>query len=140
MLLAPSAASCLVVDRLNRRLGAAKIQARATATAQIRRDRRQSIVSLAAIAAMFGTGHWLYAEFGWGLTPLPGIAGAVLSFVLSLVVFDTWFYWFHRLIHTRQLYARVHRWHHLTVTPVAWSNNSDRLVDNLFLQSFWRVA
>ena len=34
----------------------------------------------------------------------------------------------------------MHRWHHLTVTPVAWSNNSDRLVDNLFLQSYWLVA
>jgi len=57
-----------------------------------------------------------------------------------LVLFDAWFYWFHRLIHTRPLYGRVHRWHHLTVTPVAWSNNSDRLADNIFLQSYWLVA
>ena len=35
---------------------------------------------------------------------------------------------------------RVHRWHHLTVTPVVWSNNSDRLADNLFLQSYWLFA
>src|SRR5688500_507756 len=78
--------SCLVVGRLNRRIAAAKIQSRATPAAQIRRDRTQSLVSLAAIAAMFGTGHWLYAEFGWGLRPLDGIAGAALSFVLSLIV------------------------------------------------------
>ena len=89
---------------------------------------------------MFGTGHWLYSEFGWGLRPLDGIVGMAVSFVLSLVVFDAWFYWFHRLIHTRPLYRRVHRWHHMTVTPVVWSNNSDRLVDNLFLQSYWLVA
>jgi lathosterol oxidase len=132
--------SCLVVDRLNRCIASAKIQNRATPAAQIRRDRTQSLVSLAAIAAMFGTGHWLYAEFGWGLRPLDGIAGTALSFVLSLVVFDAWFYWFHRLIHTRRLYRRLHRWHHLTVTPVVWSNNSDRLVDNLFLQSYWLIA
>src|SRR4051794_2997238 len=132
--------SCLVVDRMNRRIASAKIQSRATPAAQIRRDRRQSLVSLAAIAAMFGTGHWLYAEFGWGLRPLDGIAGMALSFVLSLVVFDAWFYWFHRLIHTRRLYRSVHRWHHMTATPVVWSNNSDRLVDNLFLQSYWLVA
>jgi Delta7-sterol 5-desaturase len=136
--------SCLVVDRMNRRIASAKIQSRATPAAQIRRDRSQSLVSLAAIAAMFGTGHWLYTEFGWGLRPLDeiagGIAGTALSFVLSLVVFDAWFYWFHRLIHTRRLYRRVHRWHHMTVTPVVWSNNSDRLVDNLFLQSYWLVA
>jgi len=140
ILLATYAASCVAVGRLNRRLAAAKIQARETSPALVRRDRRQSLVSLAAIAAMFGTGHWLHAEFGWGLAPADGIAGIVLSFVLSLVLFDTWFYWFHRLIHTRPFYRRVHQWHHMTVTPVAWSNNSDRLVDNLFLQSYWLVA
>ena len=105
LLLATYAASCLVVDRLNRRLAAAKIQARQTTPSQIRRDQRQSIVSLAGIAAMFGTGHFLYAEFGWGWAPLAGVPGTVLSFVLSLVLFDAWFYWFHRLIHTRPLYA-----------------------------------
>jgi sterol desaturase/sphingolipid hydroxylase (fatty acid hydroxylase superfamily) len=140
LLLATYWVSCLAVGRLNLRLAAAKIQARETSAALVRRDRRQSVLSLAAIAALFGTGHWLYAEFHWGLAPLHGAAGFVLSFVLSLVVFDTWFYWFHRLIHTPLLYRRVHRWHHLTVTPVAWSNNSDRLVDNLFLQSYWLVA
>jgi hypothetical protein len=46
----------------------------------------------------------------------------------------------HRLIHTRLLSVGCIRWHHLTVTPVAWSNNSDRLIDNLFLQSYWLVA
>ena len=140
ILFATYLASCLVVSRLNRGIATAKIQSRDTSPAQIRRDRRQSVVSLAAIAAMFGTGHWLYSEFGWGLAPAHGVLGIGLSFIASLVLFDTWFYWFHRLIHTRRLYGRVHRWHHLTVTPVVWSNNSDRLVDNLFLQSYWLVA
>lgn len=140
LLVATYWATCHLVGRLNRRLPAAKIQARQTPPAQIRRDRRQSLLSLAAIAAMFGTGHWLYAEFGWGLAPARGIAGTLLSLALSLVLFDAWFYWLHRLLHTRLLYGRVHRWHHLTVTPVAWSNNSDRLADNLFLQSYWLVA
>jgi lathosterol oxidase len=140
ILLATYLASCLVVSRLNLGIAAAKIQSRETPPAQIRRDRRQSVVSLAAIAAMFGTGHWLYSEFGWGLAPPGGALGIGLSFVASLVLFDTWFYWLHRLIHTRRFYGWVHRWHHLTVTPVVWSNNSDRLVDNLFLQSYWLVA
>lgn len=140
ILLATYGVGCLVVERLNRGLAGAKIQSRETAASLIRRDRRQSILSLAAIAAMFGTGHWLYVEFGWGLTPWSGASGAILSFALSLVVFDAWFYWFHRLIHTRLLYRRVHRWHHRNLTPVAWSNNSDRLVDNLFLQSYWLLA
>ncbi|HVB16841.1 MAG TPA: sterol desaturase family protein [Stellaceae bacterium] len=140
ILLAAYGLSCLVVGRLNRRLAGAKIQSRATTPAQVRRDQQQSLKSLAGIAAMFGTGHWLYVEFGWGLAPAGGVAGTVLSLVASFVLFDTWFYWFHRLIHLRPFYGRIHRWHHLTVTPVAWSNNSDRLIDNLFLQSYWLVA
>src|ERR1700693_5236421 len=101
-------ASCLVVDRLNRRIAAAKIQARETPPSQIRRDQKQSLISLGGIAAMFGTGHWLYAEFCWGLAPAEGAIGMALSFALSMVLFDTWFYWFHRLIHTRLFYRRVH--------------------------------
>ena len=140
ILVATYAISCLVVLRLNRRIATAKIQPRLTPPAQLRRDRRQSFISLAGIATMFGTGHWLYVEFGWGLAPAESVTGVALSFVASLFLFDAWFYWFHRLIHTRPLYARVHRWHHMTVTPVVWSNNSDRLIDNLFLQSYWLVA
>jgi len=140
LLLATYFGTCLAVTALNRRLAAAKIQTRETTPALVRRDRRQSLISLAGIAAMFGTGHWLYTEFGWGFGPPTSIPGAVLSFIASLFLFDTWFYWFHRLIHTRAFYGWVHRWHHLTVTPVTWSNNSDRLIDNLFLQSYWLVA
>jgi lathosterol oxidase len=140
ILLASYVASCVVVSWLNRGIAAAKIQSRQTPPSQIRRDQRQSLVSLATIAAMFGTGHYLYAELGWGLAPVDGVLGIAFSFIASLVLFDTWFYWFHRLIHTPLFYGRVHRWHHLTVTPVTWSNNSDRLLDNLFLQSYWLLA
>lgn len=132
-------ATCLVVTRLNR--GARKIQPqRQTPPAQIRRDRRQSVRSLAVIAAMLGIGHWTYASLGWGWRPWPGIGGTAASLILSLVLFDAWFYWLHRLLHTRPFYRRVHRWHHQTVVPVVWSNNSDLAIDNLFLQSYWLFA
>ncbi len=140
LLVAVYVATCLVVTRLNRGIAAAKIQARETASALVARDRRQSLVSLLGIAAMFGTGHWAYATLGWGWPAPSGVVGTILSAVASLFLFDAWFYWFHRLIHSRLLYRRVHQWHHLTVTPVVWSNNSDRLIDNLFLQSYWLVA
>jgi len=68
---------------------------------QIRRDRRQSVVSLAVIAVMLGSGDWSYTTLGWGFRPLSGILGTVISVVASLVLFDTWFYWLHRLLHTR---------------------------------------
>lgn len=140
LLVAVYVTTCLVVTRLNHGIAAAKIQARETAPALVARDRRQSLLSLAGIAAMFGVGHWAYATLGWGWPAPTGVVGTLLSAAASLFLFDTWFYWFHRLIHTRLLYRPVHRWHHLTVTPVVWSNNSDRLIDNLFLQSYWLVA
>ena len=140
LLLAVYFGSCLIVERMSRPLAAAKIQTRQTPPEQVRRDRRQSMLSLLGIAAMFGAGQWAYFTLGIGFAGPTSVAGTVLSLVASLLLFDAWFYWFHRLIHTRPFYARVHRWHHLTVTPVTWSNNSDRLIDNLFLQSYWLVA
>src|SRR5947199_9442705 len=99
ILVATYGATCFAVARLNRQIAAAKIQARKTPQHLIHRDQRQSLLSLFAIAAMFGTGHWLYVEFGWGLRPVGGVAGGVVAFLGSLILFDTWFYWFHRLIH-----------------------------------------
>jgi len=139
-LLATYLATCIVVTRMNRGLAGAKIQPRETTAALIRRDRRQSIVSLGVIATMFGTGHWAYETLGIGWTAPGGWLGTALSFVASLILFDTWFYWFHRLVHVRRLYKPIHQWHHMTVTPAVWSNNSDRVVDNLLLQSYWLFA
>src|SRR6202047_1464604 len=89
ILLATYLATCVVVTWLNRRLVEAKLQRRETPAALIRRDQRQSLLSLAMIAAMFGTGHWLYVEFGWGLAPAGGGARTGLSFVGCLGLFVT---------------------------------------------------
>ena len=140
ILVATYVATCLVAERMNRRLASVKIQPRETGAALVRRDRRQSLRSLAGIAAMFGIGQWAYQTLGIGLAAPTSWLGLALSFVGSMILFDTWFYWFHRLVHVRALYKPIHQWHHMTVTPVAWSNNSDRLVDNLLLQSYWLFA
>src|ERR1700730_19117884 len=88
--------TCVVVTRLNRH--AIKIQSsRQTPTSHIKRDFRQSVVSLAAIAAMLGAGDWSYTTLGWGLRPLPGIGGTVVSARPSLGLVDHRFYWFRRL-------------------------------------------
>jgi hypothetical protein len=62
-LLATYVVTCLIVTRLNHRT--VKIQPfRQTAPSQIRRDRKQSMLSLAVIAAMLGCGHWTYTALG----------------------------------------------------------------------------
>ena len=133
--------ACLTITKLSRRRAGRKIQARTETRAQINRDRLQSVVSLAGIATMFGLGHWSYQNLGYGThVQEPGLLDMVGSFILSLFLFDTWFYWMHRLIHTKLFYRKVHAWHHQTVSPEAWSNNSDLLIDNIFLQSYWLVA
>lgn len=132
----------LAVTRLNRRRAALKIQKdRVLSPTQIARDVRQSIVSLAVIAFFFSLGSWFYGRLGWGFHPARmTVPGALLSFIASMVLYDTWFYWLHRLIHHRRLFKHVHRWHHMTTSPVVWSNNSDTLLDNCFLQSYWLIA
>ena len=133
--------TCLIVARLNRGKEWRKLQVRVESAEQIRRDRRQSVVSLGVIATLFGCGGWTWRTLHWGLpAPGHGLAGMVGSFLLSMLLFDTWFYWLHRLIHSRALYAMVHRWHHLTMAPEVWTNNSDLLLDNLFLQTYWLAA
>ncbi len=106
----------------------------------IRRDIKQSLLSLLNISAMLSIGLSLRSA-GLGVPPmeLTWVTGIVWA-IISLLLFDTWFYWAHRAIHHPRLYKKIHRWHHKAITPTVWSNNSDTLVDNLFCQSYWLVA
>lgn len=45
----------------------------------------------------------------------------VLSIPAMVVLHDTFFYWAHRAMHTRWLYARVHKLHHQSVHPTAFA-------------------
>jgi lathosterol oxidase len=134
--------TCLTVTWLSCRRPDHKIQKdRQTPPGQIKRDIRASISSLAAISFLFTLGAWFHYQFGWGYKiHQQTIANTVVSFGFSMLVFDTWFYWFHRLLHTRWFFKHTHRWHHLIRTPVVWSNDSDTLADNCFLQSYWAFA
>src|ERR1700690_173121 len=106
-LLAAFFGASFIVLRLNALKGAYKIQARRESAEQMRRDLRQSLRSLMLIAAMFGGGYWAYERMGWGLRAAnPSGVSIGLSFVVSMLLFDTWFYWLHRLIHSRWLFRR----------------------------------
>lgn len=69
------------------------------------------------------------------LTWLSGIG----MLFLGAVLYDTWFYWGHRLMHTRALFKH-HAWHHRSIAPTVWSNYSDSMVDAFAMQSFYFVA
>ena len=51
----------------------------------------------------YGTGYW------------------VLSFVLVLLIHDTYFYWTHRWMHRRSVFGKVHLEHHRSQYPTAWT-------------------
>lgn len=106
----------------------------------IRRDIRQSLKSLLNISGMLAAGL-ACRDAGFALTPdTLTWSSALLWIAVSMLLFDTWFYWAHRLIHHPKLYRKVHSWHHKSVTPTVWANNSDTFVDNLFCQSYWFFA
>jgi len=134
--------SAYAVLFLNRRHPELRIQQdRAARRQEERRDLRQSLRSIAYIAGFFSLGWWVNSTLGIGWRPAhPTVLNTAVSFVVSMVLFDTWFYWFHRLIHWKPLYRHVHRWHHRSITPSVWSNNSDTFLDNCFLQSYWLFA
>jgi len=45
----------------------------------------------------------------------------LLSFLMCFFIHDTYFYWFHRLMHTKYIYKYTHKGHHLSVTPTSWA-------------------
>lgn len=107
----------------------------------VKRDIKQSSKSLFLIAFFVGGAVWLHHH---GFTLVESWELSIWSFVLWLLVsmflYDTWFYWVHRLIHTKPFYKRIHLWHHRSKTPVIWSNNSDTLMDGVLTQSYWVFA
>ena len=74
------------------------------------------------------------------LTAVPGLISLALWIVVSMLFFDTWSDWTHRLVHTRRRHPVVHRWLRRIAKPTVWSNNGDLLPDSLILQPDWFFA
>lgn len=43
------------------------------------------------------------------------------SFLLTILIHDTYFYWTHRLMHHPKLYRKIHLVHHKSVNPSPWA-------------------
>jgi sterol desaturase/sphingolipid hydroxylase (fatty acid hydroxylase superfamily) len=52
-----------------------------------------------------------------------------VSLVLSLVIHDTYFYWMHRLLHTKRLFQLTHLLHHRSTNPSPWASYSFSLLE-----------
>lgn len=100
----------------------------------------QSIKALVPLCAMMAAGLTLQRH---GITlwpPLPlNLPNALGLSILSIVLFDAWFYWAHRLMHWPPMF-KFHRLHHKSIAPTPWSNYSDDLVDATVHQGFLMLA
>ena len=52
---------------------------------------------------------------------LPGTGRLLLEFTAFVLLHDAYFYWAHRVMHTRRLFRWVHRLHHKSRTPTPWA-------------------
>lgn len=89
--------------------------------------------------------HWL-GDHGWTKpdpTPVSWWV-AVLEFGVFAVLFDTWFYWWHRFMHIEPIYTLIHRWHHTSLTPTIVStvnvNPLESLINGGFIPMFFAGA
>jgi len=64
----------------------------------------------------------------WGhdLREHAGPVWIVVSFAVTVIAHDAYFYWAHRAMHHRRLFALFHRTHHLSRTPTlpAWEREN----------------
>ncbi|MEI2384087.1 sterol desaturase family protein [Breoghania sp. JC706] len=117
-----------------------RIQQNRRGEKRMRREIRQSVISLLVTDGCLAGGLFLQYR---GFTLVEPLAlswwSVPLMFVVSIVVFDAWFYWMHRFMHTKLMY-RFHAEHHRSVAPTVWSTYSDDLVDAFVMQCYYLWA
>lgn len=69
--------------------------------------------TIAASRAGYTQMYWKISDHGTGW-----FFGSV---VCAILLHDTYFYWTHRLMHHRRLFAVFHRVHHLSTNPSPWA-------------------
>ncbi|WP_244616166.1 sterol desaturase family protein [Rhizobium sp. RU20A] len=100
---------------------------------------RQSMASILVTCLSVAIGIFAQLQ-GWTITPWAFSWWTALPlFLLTMVLFDAWFYFAHRALHTKPLY-KYHALHHKSVAPTAWSNDSIGLVDTALSQGFYAVV
>ncbi len=67
----------------------------------------------------------------------------VAEYVFAFLLFDTWFYWWHRLMHIGPMYTIVHKIHHFSTSPNLLTTFSvspfESLINGGFLPLFTAV-
>ena len=77
---------------------------------------------LYSVAAHFGTPA--------ASAPLPELPSLALLFAAAHAFNDVFFYWTHRLLHTKWLYTHVHKIHHESFNPDPWAGRESQHCHN----------
>jgi len=118
-----------------------KIQKREASRADFVREFTASIrtvvvFTVLAVPMVWAFRHGYLHKYSGTLTP----QNYAVYLVAILVAHDTWFYWTHRAMHTKLLYRSFHRFHHLTITPTAWTAYSFAIPEaaiSMLFMPFW---
>jgi Delta7-sterol 5-desaturase len=83
--------------------------------------------SMSTVVIFSLVGFCIYSAEKMGITLIYynvndyGVAYMMISFIITLVFHDFYFYWTHRLMHHRKLFKHVHRVHHDSTNPSPWA-------------------
>ncbi len=101
-----------------------KIQQKYPENKHVVREIKYSFLSL-LIFAVVGTCMFILKSNGYTQVYYQFSEHTVAYFIFSVVAFilihDTYFYWFHRLMHWKKIYPYVHKIHHLSTNPTPWA-------------------
>ena len=102
--------------------------------ADLRREMLYSLSTLCILTALYAWGATL-VEHGAVKLYIPlfqhGAAWLLLSLPVTIVWHDAYFYWTHRLLHTRWLFRQIHGVHHRSRNPSPWAALSFHPVEAL---------
>jgi sterol desaturase/sphingolipid hydroxylase (fatty acid hydroxylase superfamily) len=108
---------------------------------------RWSLVS-SLIFAMAGVGMGVCWQMGLSQIYLPidqnrgwlGLVYLPVSALLVAILHDFYFYWVHRALHHKSLYARFHKIHHMSLQPSPWASFSFHPVESVLNAVFLPVV
>ena len=117
-----------------------KLQTRDATTHDVRREIAASLRT-ALIFSLSGAAIFVAARQGWITiyedfdTAGPLYLG--LSLAAMVIAHDAYFYWTHRAMHHRRLFALFHRTHHLSRTPTPWAAYSFSVPEAIVQAAFF---
>lgn len=92
---------------------------------QIQREIKWSLASAVIYGVPAGLTFWTWRHLGWTQMYIDTLDYPIwyvpISIMMYLVAHDTWFYWTHRAMHSKQLFNLAHSVHHQSKPPTAWA-------------------